>query len=68
AVRLSWRGVTAINRAAPVRYFRADEGGISHFRYGCDNIVLAAMHARLMGGFLGRLPRLAAQRVRSSRH
>lgn len=68
AVRLCWYGVPAINRAAPVRYFRADEGGISHFRYGRDNIVLAAMHARLMGGFLGRLPRLAAQRVRSSRH
>lgn len=68
AVRLSWRGVRAINRAAPVRYFRADEGGISHFRYGRDNVALAAMHARLIGGFLGRLPRLAAQRVRSSRH
>lgn len=68
AVRLCWHGVPAINRAAPVRYFRADEGGISHFRYGRDNIVLAAMHARLMGGFFGRLPRLAAQRVRSSHH
>lgn len=68
AVRLSWRGVPAINRAAPVRYFRADEGGISHFRYGRDNVVLAAMHARLMGAFFGRLPRLAVQRVRSSRH
>jgi len=68
AVRLCWHGVPAINRAAPVRYFRADEGGVSHFRYGRDNIALAAMHARLMGGFIGRLPRLAVQRVRSSRH
>ncbi len=68
AVRLCGRGVPAINRAAPVRYFRADEGGVSHFRYGRDNFVLAAMHARLMGGFFGRLPRLAVQRVRSSRH
>ena len=68
AVRLCWQGVPAINRAAPVRYFRADEGGISHFLYGRDNFVLAAMHARLMGGFLGRRRRLAAQRVRSSRH
>jgi glycosyltransferase involved in cell wall biosynthesis len=68
AVRLSWRGVPAVNRPAPVRYFGAADGGVSHFRYGRDNLVLAAMHARLMGGFLSRLPRLAAQRLRSSRH
>jgi glycosyltransferase involved in cell wall biosynthesis len=67
-VRLSWRGVPAINQPAAVRYLRAEDGGVSHFRYGRDNIVLAAMHARLMGGFLGRLPWLAARRVRSFRH
>jgi glycosyltransferase involved in cell wall biosynthesis len=59
-VRLSWRGVPAIHLAAPVRYFGAAEGGVSHFRYGRDNIVLAAMHLRLMGGFLRRLPWLVA--------
>jgi len=48
AVRLSWRGVRAINVLAPVRYFRRDEGGVSHFRYGRDNLLLTAMHARLM--------------------
>ena len=48
AVQLSWRGVRAINLAAPVRYFRRDEGGVSHFRYGRDNLLLAAMHARLL--------------------
>lgn len=68
AVRLSWRGVKAINLPAPVRYFRTEEGGISHFRYGRDNLLLAAMHARLMAGFLVRLPQLAARRVRSSHH
>jgi glycosyltransferase involved in cell wall biosynthesis len=47
-VRLSWRGVRAINVLAPVRYFRRDEGGVSHFRYGRDNLLLTAMHARLM--------------------
>jgi glycosyltransferase involved in cell wall biosynthesis len=57
-VRLAWRGVPAINQAAPVRYFRAAEGGVSHFRYGRDNLLLAAMHARLMAGFLWRLVRL----------
>ncbi len=65
-VRLTWLGVPAINRPAPVRYFRANEGGVSHFRYGRDNIVLTAMHARLLAGFLARLPRLIARQLRSS--
>jgi len=55
AVRLSWLGVRAINRAAPVRYPRAEEGGVSHFRYGRDNCLLAAMHARLLIEFLLRM-------------
>ena len=67
AVRLCWRRVPIVNRPAPVRYFRADEGGISHFRYVGDNALLAWMHLRLMGGFLIRLPLLLARRVRSSR-
>jgi hypothetical protein len=46
-VRLCWRGVPVINRAVPVRYFTKDQGGVSHFRYGRDNVRLAAMHVRL---------------------
>jgi len=61
AVRLSWCGVRAINQPAPVRYLREDEGGVSHFRYGRDNVVLAAMHARLVAekaaAFLKKLGR-----------
>ena len=64
AVRLRWLGVPAINLPAPVRYFRPDEGGVSHFRYGRDNALLTWMHARLMAGFLLRLPVLAARRIR----
>lgn len=67
AVRLAWSGVPAINRPAPVRYLRAAEGGVSHFRYGRDNLLLTAMHARLMAGFVRRLPRLVARRFKSSR-
>ncbi|HTZ78558.1 MAG TPA: glycosyltransferase family 2 protein [Stellaceae bacterium] len=67
AVRLSWRGVPAINRPAPVRYFRPEEGGVSHFRYLRDNLLLTGMHTRLMMGFLARLPLLIARRLRSSR-
>jgi hypothetical protein len=51
-VRLCWSGVRAISRPVPVRYFRRDEGGVSHFRYGRDNLLLAAMHARLIGELL----------------
>ena len=29
-VRLAWRGVRPINLAAPVKYLRPDEGGVSH--------------------------------------
>ncbi|GLR66126.1 hypothetical protein GCM10010909_08040 [Acidocella aquatica] len=65
-VRLSWRGVPAINQPVPVRYFRAADGGVSHFRYVRDNIALAAMHLRLIGGFLPRLPWLVARLLNRS--
>jgi glycosyltransferase involved in cell wall biosynthesis len=51
-VRLSWRGVKLLNRDAPVRYFSNAEGGVSHFRYGRDNLLLAAMHMRLLAAML----------------
>ena len=55
-VRLCWAGVKPLNIDAPVRYFRADEGGVSHFRYLRDNTLLTWMHTRLFLGFLLRLP------------
>ena len=61
-VRLAWRAVTPINIAAPVRYLSADEGGVSHFRYGRDNALLTWMHMRLMLGFVLRLPSLLVRR------
>ena len=48
AVRLVWQGVPFCRLSAPVRYLRADEGGVSHFRYWRDNWLLARMHARLL--------------------
>ncbi len=65
-VRMCWRGVKPINMPATVRYFRADEGGVSHFNYLRDNLLLTWMHSRLFVGFLLRLPVLAARRVRQS--
>ena len=64
AVRLSWRGVPAINLPAPVRYFRPEEGGVSHFNYWRDNALLSGMHARLFCGFMLRLPMLLTRRLR----
>jgi glycosyltransferase involved in cell wall biosynthesis len=62
-VRLAWRGVAPINIAAPVKYLSADEGGVSHFRYGRDNVLLTWMHLRLMFEFVLRLPSLLLRRV-----
>ncbi len=62
-VRLCWRGVRPVNMPAPVRYFRADEGGVSHFHYWRDNVLLTWMHFRLFCGFLLRLPVLVARRA-----
>jgi hypothetical protein len=47
-IRLCWRGVQPINVATPVRYFHRDEGGVSHFKYIRDNLLLAAMYIRLL--------------------
>ena len=62
-VRLSWAGTTARNLPAQVRYFTPAEGGVSHFHYGRDNVLLSSMHARLFAGFLVRLPFLLVRRL-----
>jgi glycosyltransferase involved in cell wall biosynthesis len=58
-VRLSWRGVRLIHLQAPVRYLSRADGGVSHFKYVRDNVLLAGMHLRLC--------RLAAMRILQSR-
>jgi len=62
-VRLCWRGVRPLNMPAAVRYFRAADGGVSHFHYGRDNALLTWMHLRLLAGFVIRLPLLAGRRA-----
>jgi hypothetical protein len=62
-VRLAWRGVKPINLDAPVKYLSAEEGGVSHFHYGRDNVLLTWMHTRLMLEFVLRLPLLAWRRL-----
>ncbi|MFZ3127519.1 MAG: glycosyltransferase family 2 protein [Rhodoferax sp.] len=62
-VRLCWRGVRPVNLPAPVKYLRADEGGVSHFNYWRDNRLLTWMHLRLMVGFATRLPLLLLRKI-----
>lgn len=57
-VRLRWAGVKPINLMAQVRYPKPSEGGVSHFRYGRDNLLLTGMHLRLLSAFIVRLPLL----------
>ncbi|WP_370652545.1 glycosyltransferase family 2 protein [Aquabacterium sp.] len=62
-VRLAWRGVKPVNVDAPVKYLSPEEGGVSHFRYGRDNVLLTWMHLRLMLEFALRLPLLVTRRL-----
>lgn len=66
-VRLCWAGVPPLNIDAPVRYLSAEEGGVSHFKYLRDNLLLSWMHTRLFFGFLRRLPLLLGRRLRNKR-
>ncbi|WP_041702856.1 glycosyltransferase family 2 protein [Pseudogulbenkiania sp. NH8B] len=62
-VRLCWHGVPPVNLPSPVKYFQAEEGGVSHFNYWRDNRLLTWMHIRLMLGFALRLPLLLWRRL-----
>jgi glycosyltransferase involved in cell wall biosynthesis len=63
AVRLCWVGLKPENIDAPVKYFDTAQGGISHFKYVRDNILLTWMHSRLFLEFLVRLPWLIAKQI-----
>lgn len=58
-VRLHWRGVAIINLPTAVHY---PSDGVSHFRLGRDNLLIAGMHTRLLLGMLWRLPVLLKRR------
>jgi glycosyltransferase involved in cell wall biosynthesis len=64
AVRLLWRGVPPVNLRAPVRYLKPEEGGVSHFNYLRDNVLLTWMHTRLVVEFIVRSPLLLWRRLR----
>lgn len=62
AVRLAWAGVETINRPVPVKYPARAAGGVSHFKYVRDNLLLAKRHAGLFFGMLAHIPRLLTLR------
>jgi len=55
AVRLFWAGVRPINQAVPVHYPPRAAGGVTHFKYLRDNLLLAGTHSRLCLLMLTRL-------------
>jgi glycosyltransferase involved in cell wall biosynthesis len=46
-IRLAWEGTKLIHLPTPVRYPGRAEGGISHFKYVRDNLLLTRMFLRL---------------------
>lgn len=64
AVRLYWRGFQPLNIPTRVRYHPRDTGGVSHFRYFSDNVLLARVHTLLFLKSLAMIPRLARYRRR----
>jgi glycosyltransferase involved in cell wall biosynthesis len=55
AVRLFWAGVRPINHPVPVHYPPRAVGGVTHFKYLRDNLLLAGTHTRLCLLLLTRL-------------
>jgi glycosyltransferase involved in cell wall biosynthesis len=63
AVRLYWAGVQPINVPVPVRYLSRLEGGVSHFHFVRDNVLLVRTHVCLVLSMLARLPALCRLRL-----
>jgi len=57
-VRMCWAKAHPINVDAPVKYLDTEDGGVSHFNYLRDNVLLTWMHTRLLITLLFRFPLL----------
>lgn len=68
AVRLYWAGVPPLSLSTPVHYTQRTNGGVSHFRYLRDNLLLTRVHTRLFLRSLTMLPRLYRYRRRGPLH
>jgi hypothetical protein len=61
-VRLAWAGAQFFNVPVPVVYPARSAGGVTHFRYVRDNLLLVAAHTRLLFEWPFRLPGLLDRR------
>lgn len=64
AVQLYWHNVKPVGVSVPVRYPSASEGGVSHFKYVRDNLLLIRLHIALLCQLPFRLPKLVSARNR----
>ena len=64
AVRLFWAGVRPVNRSVAVTYPAQRAGGVTHFRYLRDNLLLVGTHTRLCFLLFPRLGRVWQLRTR----
>jgi hypothetical protein len=64
AVRLYWAGAQPLNLPTRVVYPPKESGGVSHFRYLRDNLLLACVHLVLTWEALWMLPLLVRFRRR----
>ncbi len=62
AVRMIWNNMAVIGIRTPVTYPHPAEGGVSHFRYVRDNLLLAGTHFRLLSEALRRFVRDSVQK------
>lgn len=61
-VRMFWQGTPTINLPAPCRYLDKSAGGVSHFHYLRDNLILIWLHTRLLTQLLRRWPAIRGLR------
>jgi hypothetical protein len=66
AIKLSWAGCPILNIPTPVKYFQADEGGVSHYHYLRDNVRLGLVFISLMPGALACMVRRMLHRSHAS--
>lgn len=64
AVRLYWMGIPPMNLDTPVTYKKKTQGGVTHFKYVRDNLLLVIVHTQLALIAFTMIPRLLRLRNR----
>lgn len=64
AVRLYWKGIPPLNLGTPVTYKKKTQGGVTHFKYVRDNLLLVYVHTQLALIAFTMIPKLLRLRSR----